>query len=524
MGLHDNDVKANIVTMTNWMPDLSSSSQPRYIALADAIAGDIVKGTLRVGTRLPTHRDLAYRLGVTVGTVSRGYAEASRRGLIGGEVGRGTFVLEQSERVASEPSGNAGWGHGGGSLTAVAASAGAGDVASGGSDMLPADWFASHGDQTDLIDLAPNYPLMDNMGGLLSELFARVGSPQNLLPLASYQHPAGRTGHREIAAEWLSTLGIEASPDEVLITPGCQGGLTATMSALTRPGDTVLAEALTWPGVDAFGWNRGVRVRGVPLDEYGPVPEALDALCGQLKPRLLYLMPTMHNPTTTVMPVQRREQVAEIARRHDLVIVEDHVYSFVVTDPPPPMRAFAPERTIAITSMSKCLAPALRVGFLNGPRALLPTICAALRATVMMTSSLTVEVAAEAIRSGDATRAADFQRETARRRQSLAASILGNARMRRHPSSFHLWLEVPMPWRVHDFVAEAQLRGVAVTSGEAFRIHTPGPMAEPVAGAPPFNAVRVCLNAAADEDQLVRGLGIIADLIGASAATSLPVI
>src|SRR5947208_2143236 len=86
----DKGVNFNIVTMTSWLPDLDRFSGPRYRVIAEALAADIRDGRLPPGSRLPTHRDLAWRLHVTVGTVSRAYAEAERRGLIGGEVGRGT--------------------------------------------------------------------------------------------------------------------------------------------------------------------------------------------------------------------------------------------------------------------------------------------------------------------------------------------------------------------------------------------------------------------------------------------------
>ncbi|HZF36691.1 MAG TPA: winged helix-turn-helix domain-containing protein, partial [Candidatus Angelobacter sp.] len=84
--------------MTIWQPDLNSVSGPRYLAIVDALAFDLDNGKLRAGDRLPTHRDLAYRLGVTVGTVTRAYSEAERRGLIKGEVGRGTYIRDRSGR------------------------------------------------------------------------------------------------------------------------------------------------------------------------------------------------------------------------------------------------------------------------------------------------------------------------------------------------------------------------------------------------------------------------------------------
>ena len=84
--------------MTMWRPEIEQFQGPRYLAIAEALAVDVRGGALNPGDRLPTHRDLAYRLGVTVGTVSRAYAEAERRGLIGGEVGRGTFVRPDARR------------------------------------------------------------------------------------------------------------------------------------------------------------------------------------------------------------------------------------------------------------------------------------------------------------------------------------------------------------------------------------------------------------------------------------------
>src|SRR5260221_9259749 len=82
--------------MASWVPDLKADEGPRYLAIVEALAGDVANGVLGPGSRMPTHRDLADRLGMTVGTVSRAYAEAARRGLVSGEVGRGTFVRSRS--------------------------------------------------------------------------------------------------------------------------------------------------------------------------------------------------------------------------------------------------------------------------------------------------------------------------------------------------------------------------------------------------------------------------------------------
>src|SRR5215831_18889632 len=93
--------------MTIWTPDLRSRPGPRYAAIAEALAADAGEGRLRPGARLPTHRELADRLGVTVGTVTRAYAEAARRGLVSGEVGRGTFVRAPARPLGAAEAGGA---------------------------------------------------------------------------------------------------------------------------------------------------------------------------------------------------------------------------------------------------------------------------------------------------------------------------------------------------------------------------------------------------------------------------------
>ena len=95
MTLTQYGVNQYIVMMTNWIPAIATRVGPRYLAIADMLAADIAAARLKPGDRLPTHRDLAWKLGVTVGTVTRAYAEAERRGLIAGEVGRGTFIRER---------------------------------------------------------------------------------------------------------------------------------------------------------------------------------------------------------------------------------------------------------------------------------------------------------------------------------------------------------------------------------------------------------------------------------------------
>ncbi len=521
--LRDEGVKANIVTMTIWLPDLTGVTGPRYLAIADALERDIAAERLKPGDRLPPQRDLAWALGVTVGTVGRAYAEAARRGLVGGQVGRGTYIMATAPRRE----------HAAADLQpAFLPSLGpyyppprpAAAVADPPADPS-ANWFAAHGEAMEAIDLAPNYPASEGMAAMMAQALAMVGDRGRLESLVNYAHAGGRPEHRAAAARWLAGLGVARQGESVLLAPGCQGGLTAVFSALTRPGDTILCESLSWPGMVSFAWMRGLSAQGVAMDGEGIIPEAFEEACIRHRPSAAYLMPSMHNPTTIVLPERRREALAAIARRHGVWLVEDDVYGFLAPDSPPPIRSFAPDRGIYVSSLSKAVAPGLRVGFVLAPEAVVPGIAAALRTTVLMGAPLQSELAMHLIDSGLAAEAAERQRTTAQRRQRLAAQVLGELY---HPANaglgraFHIWLPLPEPWRMHEFVAAMRSRGVALTPGDAFRVNPPG--RDDGISQIAMNAVRLCLNGPASDDDVRHGLTIVADVLRQPTRAEMPVI
>lgn len=491
--------------MTIWIPDLAGARGPRYLAIADALERDIASATLKAGERLPPQRDLAWALGVTVGTIGRAYAEAARRGLVGGQVGRGTYVLNHEPAPQAE--------------AAYRPFIGQFNPAAG---VVPPEqldpsvgWFAAHGEPIEAIDLGPNYPASEGMAEMMGKAIAMVGDRSRLAALVNYAHAGGRPEHRAAAARWLQKRGVRIKSDSLLIAPGCQGGLTAVFSTVTRPGDTILCEALSWPGIVSFAWMRGLRAHGVAMDRDGMIPEAFEEACARHRPTAAYLMPTMHNPTTAMLPEGRRQALVEIARRHKVWLVEDDVYGFLRPDSPPPLRNLAPDQVIYVSSLSKSVSPSLRVGFVLGPDNLMPSIGAALRTTVLMSAPLQSELAMHLIDSGLAEEAAERQRATAMRRQKLAESILGdlyrpeNAGERR---AFHIWLPLPEPWRMHEFVSVLRARGVAVTPGDAFRVTLPG-TGSSSGSQVAMNAVRVCINGPANDDDVRYGLSIVADIL-----------
>jgi DNA-binding transcriptional MocR family regulator len=242
------------------------------------------------------------------------------------------------------------------------------------------------------------------------------------------------------------------------------------------------------------------------------VPEAFEEACRLYGPRLLYTMPTLHNPTTATAGRGRREDVVRIARAHNVLIVEDDAYGFLAEPRAQSYFALARDITVYLTSLSKPIAPALRVGFVAAPQRLLKPLRAAMRATTVMVSPLLLELAAQLIASGAGREAAQAQAAAAKRRQKLAASVLGGEGTR--PTSLHYWLRLPPDMRTAGFVADALAHGVAVTPGDAFAVtpgHDPG-------------GVRVCLCAEPSQARLEQGLGVLAKLLRADYAAALPMV
>lgn len=463
--------------MTIWTPDVRTRRGPRYVAIADALAEDAGSGRLPAGTKLPTHRELAERLGVTIGTVTRGYAEAARRGLVSGEVGRGTFVR------AAAPAG----------LALVA----------------PAPR------EPGLIDLSANLPPEapgESTGAVLARTLAALARRKGIGSLLGYPPEGGAPEHRAAGARWAGRCGLDAAPERVLVSSGSQHGMTAVFASLLAPGDLVLTEALTYPGMKALASLLSLRLHGVAMDEHGLRPDALEAACRGGRPRALYCLPTLQNPTTCVMPEARRREIAAVARAHGLLVVEDDVHGHLPEKAPRPLSALLPEQAIYLTGTSKSLAPGLRVGFIVAPSALVPRLSAGIRGTTWMAAPLMAEIAARWIEDGTAEALLARKRREAAARHAIAARALGGTRFDAHPASYHLWLHLPEPWRAEAFAAAARAQGVVVTPAAAFAAGA-GTGYGRRAASP--EAVRVCLGAARDKEELARGLVVLRRLLGA---------
>lgn len=441
-----------------WRPRLDRKSGPLYLGLAAAIAHDVQVGRLKAGDRLPPHRELADHLGVTVTTVTRGYTEAERRGLVRGEVGRGTFVCPPA-------------------FTSIA------PVSSG------------H------IDLATNALLPHQHARELTDKLSALVSRSTPEYLFNYQPHGGRMDHREIAARWLQSLHVPADANNTILTSGAQHAMAVALATLMAPGDVVLCEAVTYTGMRSLANHLHVRAHPVAMDQEGLLPDALEDAVHESGGRVVYCVPSGQNPTARVMSKKRRQEIARLATRLDLTIVEDDAYGFLF-EGQERLCASIPERTFYLTSMSKSLVPGLRVGLLRMPPGWTDRVTGAVFATTVMLTPLDAAAVCASLEDGTAERVMEWKRQEVRARQQLARQALGSI-VTGSPDSQHAWLQLPATWPADDFVREARQRGVVVTPGRDFA----------VARHDVPNAVRVALGAPPDRETLKRAVATLADIV-----------
>jgi DNA-binding transcriptional MocR family regulator len=456
--------------MADWRPDLSNSDKPRYLAIADAIADDIGAGRLVIGDRLPPQRKLAKRLEIDFTTVARGYVEAQKRGLIESKVGQGTFVRDKPRPRRSLQS------------------------------FPPRP-----------VDLSMNLPPEPDDPELIARMQAGVDYvARDIVSLLRYQGFGGTQADKDAASSWLGRRALVPAQDRVFVSPGAHPALVGIVSILAKPGETILSEAITYPGIRSIAAQLGVDLVGLPMDDDGIEPQALSDACTKLKPKAIYLNPTLQNPTTLTIPDQRRREIVAIARRYHIPIIEDDAYGFIHEHGHghSPFAAIAPDLTWHVAGLAKCIGAGLRAAYVVVPdsRSAWP-FTSALRAATVMASPFTVALVTRWIEDGTADTMLRFIRAETTARQKLVAEIMPKGSYRADPLSFNMWVPLPKPWTRSGFVEHMRSTGIGVVASDAF-----------VASGTAPEAVRICIGGPVNRAQVKSGLEYTAHALTESPA------
>lgn len=405
-------------------------ARSRYKSVVDQMAADIRSARLSPGSRLPTHRQLAADHGLALVTATRIYAELEAMGLVSGETGRGTFVRETA--------------------------------------LSPGLGIDQKAVAVDMIDLNFNYPSLPGQADLLRTALRQLALSGDLESLLRYQPHAGRPHERAVVARHLHVRGLTVEPEQILLTNGAQQGLAVALMALLKPGDVIAADALTYSGFKVLAQALHLEVVPVPALGEGPDPDAFERLCLSRPVKALYTMPTLHNPLGWVMSQDRREQWVALARRHDVLIIEDAAYAFLADKPPAPLAMLAPERTIYVSGLSKSVATGLRVGFIAAPADKVPAMERVIRATTWNTPGVLTAIATGWIEDGTVLKLEAEKRHDAQARQAVARKVFEGIEFVGHPSSYFLWLPLPEDARADQIAMALLQEKVAVSTAEPF--------------------------------------------------------
>lgn len=428
----------------------------RYKAVVDRYAQAIRSGQLPAGSRLPTHRTLAAGERISLATATRVYRELEEMGLVSGETGRGTFV-----RDLSLPPGH------GVDQQVVAA---------------------------DVVDLNFNYPSLPEQGDALREALRQLAMAGDIDSHLRYQPHAGRLAERDIIARHLTCQHFAPDAENVLIVNGAQHGLAVTVMGLLRPGDVVAVDALTYSGFKVLAALYHLELAAIPCRPEGPDLRAFHTLCQQRRVRAVYTMPTLHNPLGWVLNTGQRQALADLARQHDLLIIEDAAYARLVSHPPRPVVSYAPERTVYVTGFSKNIATGLRVGVVISPPRYRPEIERAIRATTWNTPTLISSLICAWIEDGTVARFETQKRQDARQRQQVAREVLCGLPVVSHPDSYFVWLPLGEESRADRLANALMERRISVSTAEPFCVSATIPQALRIAlGSVPFDSLRPAL-------------------------------
>lgn len=440
---------------------MRAKGEPRYLQIVSMLEAAIGNGQLHAGERLPAQRELARALKVDLTTVTRAYATAHERKLIEARGPHGTFV--------STP---------------------------------PVESIAP-------LDLSMNIPPPPegiDFGELLRHGTSRIllHSDSNLL--MTYHLSGGSAADRRAGAAWLKPVLAGAEPARTVVCPGAQSALAALILALTTHGETLLTESHIYPGMKVAADKLGRVLHAVPTDDEGMSVIGLEAAIQATGARVVYINPTLQNPTAITMSMRRRRAIGNLAKRYDLRIIEDDPYSLLVEKPLAPLASIVPSHCYYLATLSKCLSPGLRTAFLVLPtRDAVAGFLETLRSFELMSPPIVTALVTSWIEDGTAAGLLHAIRVEASARQKMAANAL--ATLETMPAStqegIHIWYPMPKHWSADAFAQVALAEGgVSVMPSTAFLV-----------GGSPVEAIRISLGGGHDRAALRQALAYLATLL-----------
>ena len=448
----------------SWIPNKNNLKRPVYLALANMLEADIISGKLSAGTKLPPQRELADYLDINFTTVTLAYNLCRDRQLIYGVTGKGTFV-----------------------------------------SPLPKN----------------NYSIISNSSQEIIELglvkgFDQIKAPviqasKNVLQkgyiedLYSYTEPSGHLHQRAAGAHWMKQMDVHTDSEHTAIFPGAQNIISATFLSLFKIGDKIAVDEFTYSNL--IGLARLSHIRLIPIkgDFQGMLPKELELTCSKDGLNGIFLMPNCANPTTCTLSEERKDQLAYVIAKYNLILIEDDNTGIpqFTSNSYHSMYSRLPNQTIYICNSTMALCNGLRVAFAAFPEAFRLSLLNALFHLSIKTSSLDAEIMTELILSGKAAKILEQKAQLAQERNKIFDQIFPNAQSISNPNAFFRWLPIPK-LQIDEKEIERQLlqRNVNVYCSYRFTVnHNHN------------NFMRIAISSPTNSAQLEKGCQIIKDFI-----------
>lgn len=433
--------------------DWTRADVPLYEALADRLEGLIAGGRLPAGARLPAQRQLADTLAVSRGTVMAAYDRLLARGLVEAKQGSGTRV-----RPGASPATGPREAHLATDLRDEHIYGGLLHPQEGVIDLRASCWIGAEDLPAHAFDLSGD--------AVLAALRRTHG-----------YFPVGIPALRRALAQELTAEGLPTAPEEVLVTTGAQQAIDLVANLVIAPGDDVVVEELSYPGaLDALR-ARQARLHPAPLTAHGVDVDRLHRTVTEVAPRLVYLIPTCHNPTGSVLPASHARRLAELAADWEAVVIDDRSLARFPLDRerevPPPLAAHAgptaAQRILTVGSLSKSFWGGLRIGFVRAQGRLLDRL-ARLKTVADIGTPVTSQVTATRLLAGAPGIVAARRRVLVERYEALTtalAQVLPDWRWQPPAGGMCLWVRLPPGTDSTDLTLTAARHGVGLAPGTA---------------------------------------------------------
>ncbi|WP_338020488.1 PLP-dependent aminotransferase family protein [Priestia megaterium] len=402
----------------SWKPDKRKLGSPLYLSIASLLEYDILNGYLKPNTKLPPQRELADYLDINLSTITRAFKICEVKNLIYAVTGSGTFVAPNA--------GNA-------------------------------IFIADSETNKNYIEMGVIKPL-DSFNVFVAEAIKSTADKNYLEKLLDYGHPLGIPYHRMAAKQWLQRFNMDVDVENIFITSGGQNSFTLILISLFQAGDKIAVDSYTYPNFVELANMLNIKLVPIGGDTLGMMPDQLDFICRKTNLQGIYLNPSCNNPTTVTMDMNRRKDIAEVIKRHGLILMEDDIYSFLAPQDYLPVSHFVPEQFVYINSISKSISSGMRVGFIAFANKFTDKITRGIFNINIKTSALNAEVITELINTGVADKIISQKKELAKECNLIYQKYFKVDNPYENPLSFFRWLPLAHKYQPQQFERRFWLR------------------------------------------------------------------